>query len=112
MHTEMSVTPGTGDVTVHLVSRRDDLHAAIALVGEMLRAPTFPPEALDEVKRQALAGIEQQRKEPRAVAQNTVERVGNPYPRGDVRHARTFDEILADVNAVTIDKVRDFHGRF
>ncbi len=112
LRTEMSITPGVGEVTVHLQSRRDNLPAAIALVGEMLRSPAFPPDGLDEVKRQSLAGIEQQRKEPGAVAQNAVERTGNPYPRGDVRYARTFDEIVADVNAVTIGKVRDFHGRF
>jgi zinc protease len=112
LKTELSVAPGVGELTLHLVSRREHLPAAIALVGEMLRAPALTPEALDEVKRQALAGIEQQRKEPGAVAQNAVERVGNPYPRGDVRHARTFDEIVADVNAVTLEKVRDFHARF
>jgi zinc protease len=46
------------------------------------------------------------------VAENTVERASNPYPRGDVRYARTFDEMAADVNALSIDKVRDFHARF
>ncbi|HEX6704549.1 MAG TPA: pitrilysin family protein [Albitalea sp.] len=112
LKTEMSVIPGVGQVSVHLVSRRDQLPAAIALVGEMLRSPAFPPESLDEVKRQALAGIEQQRKKPEAVAENAVARVGNPYPRGDVRYARTFDETAADVSSVTIEKVREFHSRF
>ena len=112
LKTELAITPGVGQVSVHLVSRRENLPAAIALVGEMLRTPALPPEPLDEVKRQALAGIERQRKEPDAVAENAVSRVGNPYPRGDVRYARTFDEIVADVNAATIEKVRAFHGRF
>jgi zinc protease len=109
---EVSVAPGVGEVGVHIVTTRENLPPAIALVGEMLRAPALPAEALDEVKRGALAGIEQQRKEPGAVAHNAVERVGNPYPRGDVRYARTFDEIAADVNAVTLEKVRDFHARY
>ena len=112
LKTQLSVSAGTGQVSIHLVSRRQHLPAAIALVGEMLRQPAFPPEALEEVKRQALAGIAQQRKEPQAVAANAVSRVGNPYPRGDVRHARTFDEMAADVEAVTLEKVRDFHARF
>jgi zinc protease len=29
-----------------------------------------------------------------------------------VRHARSFDEIVADLNALTLDGVRDFHRRF
>jgi zinc protease len=112
LKTEVSIGSSPGQVRVHIVSRHDPLPAAIALVGEMLRTPSFPAEALDEVKRQALAGIEQQRKQPEAVAQNAVARASNPYPRGDVRHAPTFDEMVADVNEVTADKVRAFHARF
>ncbi|MBW8831326.1 MAG: insulinase family protein [Burkholderiales bacterium] len=112
LKTEMAVTSEAGQVNVILVSRRDTLPAAIALVGEMLRTPTFPTDTLEETKRGALSGIEQQRKQPEAVAENAVSRVGNPYPRGDVRYARTFDEMVADVNAVTLEKVRDFHSRF
>jgi zinc protease len=39
-------------------------------------------------------------------------RQGNPYPRGDVRHARSFDEIAEDLNALTVEKLRAFHSRF
>jgi zinc protease len=46
------------------------------------------------------------------VAENAVSRASNPYPRGDVRYAPTFDEMVAEVNGVTADKVRDFHSRF
>ncbi|HUG22265.1 M16 family metallopeptidase [Piscinibacter sp.] len=112
LKTQLYVDTGLGEVSFSLVSRREHLPAAIELIGEMLRKPAMPPDALDEVKRQALTGIEQQRKEPRAVAANAVARTGNPYPRGDVRYARTFDEMAADVSAVTMEQVRDFHSRF
>ncbi|HJV62262.1 MAG TPA: pitrilysin family protein [Albitalea sp.] len=112
LKTEMSIGNGVGDLRISLLSRRDQLPAAIALVGEMLRTPAFPAEGLEEVKRQALAGIEQQRKRPEAVAGIAVERAGNPYPRGDVRYTRTFDEMEADVKSLTLEQVRDFHARF
>jgi zinc protease len=112
LKTELSVNGGIGEVSVSLVSRREHLSAAIALVGDMLRNPAFPNDALDEVKRQAIAGIEQQRKQPQALAANALARWGDPYPRGDVRHARSFDEIVSDVNAVTLEQLRAFHARF
>jgi zinc protease len=112
LKTEVSIGSSAGQVQVQLTSRGEHLPAAIALVGEMLRTPAFPAAALDEVKRQALAGIEQQRKQPDAVAANAIARASNPYPRGDVRHARSFDDMVAEVNAVTLEQVRDFHGRF
>jgi zinc protease len=112
LQTDMQIGGGAGRVSVNLSSRREHLPAAIALVGDLLRNPVFPPEALDEYKRQALNGIERQRREPDAVAQNAVARHGNPYPRGDLRYARSFDEIVEDVNAVDLAKVRDFHRTF
>ena len=50
--------------------------------------------------------------EPGAVAGNALQRHGNPYPRGDVRHARSFDEQLQDLQGLTLQQVRDFHARF
>ncbi|CAN5656450.1 pitrilysin family protein [soil metagenome] len=112
LRTEMSVSGGTGSVSIGLSSRRDQLPAAIALVGQLLREPTLPPEALDEYKRQTLSAIEQQRKEPGALIGNAVARLGNPYPRGDVRYVSTFDEQVDDVKAVTVEQLRAFHDRF
>jgi zinc protease len=112
LQTLMSIGNAPGRVSVSLATRREHLPAAIALVGDLLRHPALPPEALSEWRRQALTGIAQQRHEPDALAGNTIGRIGNPYPRGDVRYTPTFDEMVEDVNAVTLDQVRAFHDRF
>ncbi len=98
--------------TVGITTTRDKLPAVIALVGEVLRDASFPAPALEELRQQVLADIESRRKEPEAVVDNTLDRHGNPYPRGDVRHARSFDEAVADAKAVTVEQVREFHARF
>lgn len=112
LKTEMRISGGAGRVTVTLSSRKEHLPEAIALVGDLLRNPVFPADSLDELKRQVLADIEQQRKEPEAVASNALARLGNPYPRGDVRYASSFDEMVADVKAVTQPQLSAFHQRF
>ena len=112
LKTELSINDAPGRLSVSLLSRKEHLAAAITLVGELLRNPSFPADALDEVKRQALSGIEQQRKEPGAVAEMALARLADPYPPGDVRHVRSFDEMVRDVNAVSLDAVRAFHSRF
>lgn len=112
LHTEMSIGGGAGIVSVSLSSRRENLADAIELVGDLLRHPSLPAEALEEVRRQSLSAIEQQRKEPQAVVANALARLGNPYPRGDLRYARTFDEIVQDVSGVTLEQVREHYRRF
>ncbi len=112
LKTELGVSSAPGSVTVSLSSRRETLPDALRLVGELLRDPALPADAFDEYRRQALTRIEQQRKEPGPVAANALARAGNPYPRGDVRHARSFDEIVQDLNALALPQLRDFHRRF
>ncbi len=112
LKTELSVAASPGRVTVTLQSRRDQLPAAIELVGELLRNPAFPPDAFDEFQRAVRTGIEQQRKDPGALARNTLDRLGNPYPRGDVRHKPSFDELAEDYRGLTLERVREFHARF
>ncbi len=112
LQTELSIGGDPGRVSVGVLSRKQHLAAAITLVGEMLRAPSFPADALDEVKRQSLSAIEQQRKEPETVAALALSRLADRYPVGDVRHVRSLDEMVQDINAVTLDAVRPFHAGF
>ena len=112
LKTELGVAASPGRVTITLQSRRDSLPAAIELVGDLLRNPAFPADALDEFKRATHTGIEQQRKDPAAIARNTLDRLGNPYPRGDVRYRASFDELIDDYQALTVERVRAFHARF
>ncbi len=98
--------------TVAITTTRENLPAVIAIVGDILRNANFPAADLEELRQQTLSAIESQRKEPDALVAAALARHGDPYPRGDVRHARSFDEREADAKAVTIEQVRAFHKRF
>ena len=112
LQAELSIGGSPGRLTVQLSTRRDKLPEAIALLGEMLRQPALPADALEEVRRQALSAIDASRKEPDAVLDEALARHGNPYPRGDVRYARTFDETEADWKALQLDRVKAYHQQF
>jgi zinc protease len=112
LRTTMAVDADPGRVAILLTSRREQLPQAIALVGELLRAPAFPEDAFAEYRRLTHAAIEERRKEPEALAALAVQRAGNPYPPGDPRYTPTFEERIAAVDALTLDALRDFHRRF
>ncbi len=100
-----------GALSAIVQTRRQHLPAAIELATALLRQPSFDPAILEEQKRQALTAIEAARKEPEALLDEALDRHGDPYPRGDVRHARSFDERAQDVNAITAESLRSFHAR-
>jgi zinc protease len=112
LKTELRLGGGATGLSAQLVSTREHLPAAISLLGQILREPVFPPEVLEELRRQSLAGIEEARKEPRALLGVAMGQYRQPYPRGDVRHISSFDEQVEDLKAVTVDQVKAFHRQF
>jgi zinc protease len=99
-------------VAVSIETVREHLPATIELIGLVLREPTLPAAGLDEARRQWLAGLEEQRKEPEALVAQALGRHGNPYPAGDLRYVATFEEQQQMVQAVTQAQLAAFHRRF
>ncbi|MFI4888836.1 MAG: M16 family metallopeptidase, partial [Burkholderiales bacterium] len=91
---------------------RANLAPTLDLLAEALQHPAFPAAELDTLKRAQIAGIEQQRSDPRAIAVRALARYDNPYPKGDDRYTPTFDEELAELKAPGVDRLEDFHRRF
>ncbi len=112
LQAQVSINAVSGSLLVSLSTKREHLPELISLVGELLREPAWPGDVLEEVRTQALASIEEQRKEPSAVLDEALSRHGNPYPKGDVRYARTFDEMVADWKAVDLTAIKQYHDRF
>jgi zinc protease len=112
LNADVRIGGGATGLGVQMVSTREHLPAVIELVGQMLRQPSFPPEVLEELRRQSLAGIEESRKEPRALLGVAMAAYRQPYPRGDVRHVSSFDEQVEDLKGVTVAQLRAFHQRF
>ena len=99
-------------LSVSITTVRDNLPAVVQLVARLLREPAFPADALEELRRQALAGLESRRKEPGALVSLALARHGNPYPRGDLRYAATYEESEQELRNVSLDQLRAFHRRF
>jgi zinc protease len=99
-------------VAVNIETTRENLPRVMDLVAKVLREPTFPASELDQLKNERVTDIESQRKEPNAIARLTLGRYGNPYAKGHVRYEPTFDESIADINAVTVDRVKGFYATF
>jgi zinc protease len=103
---------GATGASVGIKTTRDNLPAVIALVAEVLHNASFPVAALEEYKHQQTSDIEEQRKDPQAIVQAELGRYGNPYPKGDVRYAATFDEMLENTKRLTVEQLKDFHRKF
>jgi zinc protease len=82
------------------------------LVGEVLREPSFPDAEFEQLKREQLAFVEQNKSEPTQMAFTAYTRALSPYPKGDVRYVTTSEEDIADITAATLDEARQFYRDF
>ena len=91
---------------------RANLAEALELVAHVLKEPAFPATEFEQLRQQALVGIESSRSEPQAVASRALAEQFNLYPRGDPRAETSIDEDIADTRAATLEQVKEFHQQF
>jgi zinc protease len=108
----MNVIGGATGVTVTIETVRDNLPKVLELAAEVLRQPAFPADEFEQLRQQQIAGVENQKTEPTAIASQTYSRHMNPYPKGDVRYVPTFDEQIEELRGLSVDQLKKFHADF
>ncbi|CAN5668272.1 pitrilysin family protein [soil metagenome] len=109
---QVNVFGGANQVNVIVKTTKENLPAVIRIVGDMLKHPAFDANELDKLKQEQLAQIESERSEPQSIAFTAFQRQMNPYPKADVRYTSTPDEDVADVKALKLDDLKQFHKDF
>jgi zinc protease len=101
----------TGGPT-HFQTTREHLPEALKLVAHVLREPAFPESEFEQLRQQILVGLEASRNEPDSAAARAMALHFNRYPKGDVRHANSLDEDVAEVKAARLADLKAFHADF
>jgi zinc protease len=86
--------------------------AVLGLLREVLREPAFDAQEFETLKREQLATLESQKSEPNALGSIAFQRHMTPREPGHPQYVRTFDEMIAAVQATTLDQVRSFYDEF
>jgi zinc protease len=95
-----------GNLSFTIEAKRQTLPALLALLGEILREPTFPADEFDVLKRETRDDLEKSLTDPRALAQRELQRRLGPYPKENVRYTPTVEESITRLEAVTVEEVR------
>lgn len=109
---QVNVFGGGNQVNVIIKTTKENLPAVVRIVGDMLKHPAFDANEFEKLKQEQLAQIESQRSEPQSIAFTAFQRQMNPYPKEDIRYTSTPDEDVADVKALKLDDLKQFHKDF
>ena len=91
---------------------RENLPAALALVAQILKQPSFDRNEFEQLKKQVAASLESQRSDPSALAVQSLHQHFNHYPDGDWRASATIDESIEAVDAIELEDLKSFHRQF
>jgi zinc protease len=97
---------GAGNnIVATITTTRDNLLPTLQLVGEILKTPAFPANEFEELRREQLAALEEQKSEPTSLAVVAFQRRLNPYPAGHPLATTSFEEDIANLQATTVAQV-------
>lgn len=90
---------------------REHVVEAVKLVGHLLTGSTFPEKEFETLKRQMAEGLKSRSDEPATKARDAMTTHFNTYPAGDARHTETSEELAAEIEAATLDQVKDYYRK-
>ena len=108
----VTIFGGATQAIINITTTRPNLIETLKLVSEVLQDPVFPADEFEKLKSEQLANIESQRSEPQSIAITKIQQHINPYPKSDPRYVASFDEHIADINALKPEEVRKFYKDF
>jgi zinc protease len=108
---QASLTAGgsTGAVTFRIQAKKKDFPAVLEILRQVLREPALPETEFELLKREQLAGLEQARTEPQAIAPRLLQRELAPYAKDDVRYIPTVEEEIKRVEDTTYKQVEQLY---
>jgi zinc protease len=86
--------------------------AFMALLTQMLRAPSFEASAFERMQKVALAGLRGVQSNTASVAGNALDRSFETYPEDDLRASRSPEQNMQLTQAASAEQLRTYWQRF
>jgi len=91
---------------------RANLAEALRLSAHVMREASFPADEFAQLKRETITGLQAQLSDPEARSRDTLARHFDTYPAGDPRAYIPLEERIRQIDAATVEQVRQFHADF
>ncbi len=108
----LKISGGVSGQGANIQTTRENLEAALRLVAHVLKEPAFPESEFEQLRKQAITGLEARKAQPDTLAADLLAKHFNTYPPEDWRALKTNAEALQATREVTLEQVRAFHRDF
>ncbi len=112
LRASVRVRGGVDRTTFSIETIRSSVPAVLALVAQMAKEPRFDSAEFEQLKQERIAGLEQDRSDPQALASIAFDRRIKPRAPGHPFYVPTIDEHIQSIKSATLPDARRFHDRF
>lgn len=100
---------GGGTLNFSISAKRSSLDEGIRLLGDILRNPAFPEDDFDQMKTRTVNMMKSMKSQPQLQAMMEMSRAMSDYPQGDIRYTPTMDEMIQEMDSITLDQVKQVY---
>ena len=96
----------------HMQTTKPNLTKTLELIAHISREPVFPQAEMEQLRKQWITNLERGKSDPIAVSSEVIGKHFNVYERGDPRYFESRAETIEDLNAVTVEQLKQVHRAF
>ncbi|WP_211475006.1 M16 family metallopeptidase [Collimonas humicola] len=108
LKTKLQISGGATGVIITAETEKSSLPRVLDLLRDALREPTFSAQEFSQLVTQNLAQLEEERKDPQAIAVDIVRKQINTWPADDPRYYPSADEKVAQLKAAKVEDAKQF----
>lgn len=112
LQANVSFSGNSSGLNIGISTLGENLAPALELALAVVREANFPEEELNKYKTRLLTSYANAKTEPTELASLALARYDNPWPKDDIRYTPSFEEAIAETNALTRADLLAFHDRF
>ncbi len=94
-----------GQLSFSMQAKKESIGDGIKLLAEVLRDPAFSEEEFEQMRARAISAMSQMQNDPAMLANTQMSQAMSDYEKGDVRYARSVDDMMEDMKSVTLDRI-------
>ncbi len=112
LKTTISFYGGPTSLNINIITDKQNLPAALALLDDMLKHPKFDAAEFDKAILEIKSNYESGKSDPQTIASEKLGKMLSNYSKGHPFYAASTDESLEELNKVKVEDVKKFYNDF
>jgi len=110
--TDISIGGYANGLTINVNTDKKNLEAALTILDDLLKNPSFDEDEFSKLKLETKAGIEASMNDPQTIASEKLGKLTTNYPKGHPNYMSDSKEMLENLEKIRIADLKKYYSDF